>query len=283
MSIVSYTFGVVGQNGVSPRRVQLITTDGLSAVLSTGYLNPYLNQIYTTDIIDVIYSFNTSTNTGIHSEFLPIFSSGNITLTQYIPASAVTFPVTSGNLPQFNGTSGNISDSTIASSTVATYGGSPTASHIAAFSGNSPSQIFDCNIDYHNVIQSHGTSAANNVPIYYDTANHISDSGIAYTSLAILGASLLPGSILTSDTNGKLINAGFTVASFQTVSTTISTTSAALSVVGLKSTDKVQVTQISGSPVAIVAQVSTDGISLYFNSAPGASTQFNILAYRTVP
>lgn len=84
MSIVSQTFGVAGQVGVAPRRVQMVVTDGLAAVTTPGFLTqenllPY--TVYPTDIFDMIYSFNTVTGVGIYGEFLPVISvGGSITL-----------------------------------------------------------------------------------------------------------------------------------------------------------------------------------------------------------
>lgn len=86
MSIISQTFGVAGQVGVTPRRVQMVVTDSLSVLTASGYLNEHSlqpNTVYPTDIFDVIYAYSSNSGIGTYGEFLPIISNGLITLSPY--------------------------------------------------------------------------------------------------------------------------------------------------------------------------------------------------------
>lgn len=117
MGIISKTFGVMGQNGVSPRRVQLVTTDNLATVTTAGYLsNQKLSpdQVKPTDIFDVIYSYSAVSGAGTYAVFLPTITAGVVTLALDVSEGNVTLPVVSGNVAQFNGTTGLIQDSGIA-------------------------------------------------------------------------------------------------------------------------------------------------------------------------
>lgn len=81
MSIVSQTFGVAGQVGVTPRRVQLTVTDSLSVLMTPGYLtqsNLSPNAAYPTDIFDIVYGYNTSTGVGTYIQMLPLILAGGV-------------------------------------------------------------------------------------------------------------------------------------------------------------------------------------------------------------
>ena len=102
MSIVSQTFGVAGQVGVTPRRVQMTVTDGLAAITTAGFLQQAdlaPNVVYPTDVFDIIYSFNSATGTGTYGEFLPsIAIGGAITLTGSESTSQSTSSATPGTI-----------------------------------------------------------------------------------------------------------------------------------------------------------------------------------------
>ena len=74
MSIISInvnTTGLVGET-VQPRRCTMTTTDNLAAITTAGYLNNqniFGNTILPTDIFEVIYSFNPTTNIGTFGIF----------------------------------------------------------------------------------------------------------------------------------------------------------------------------------------------------------------------
>ncbi len=165
MSIVSITAGVAGQVGVTPRRVQITATDNLATVTTAGYLSNSISaafQIMPTDIIDMIYSFNVATGVGTYGEFLPSFSNGVITLTQYVSPGDVTLPVVSGDFAVFDGTTGKIED--------------------AGYSASDPAKT--------KVVMANAATVANNMATFADTAGTVKDAGarlIAGTTGAYAG------------------------------------------------------------------------------------------------
>ena len=87
MTVIQRTFGLMGQNGVTPRRVQMVVTDSLAAVTTTGFLNQEAllpDVLFATDIIDMIYSYSTAAGTGTYGQFQGTVNmqTGQITLTQ---------------------------------------------------------------------------------------------------------------------------------------------------------------------------------------------------------
>lgn len=130
MSILSInvnTTGLVG-NTVNPRRNTMVTTDNLAAVTNPGYLNGQNssgNIILPTDIFEVLYSFNESTQLGTYGIFQVSYSaSTGFSLTIWENPGNVLLPVTAGAVAIFNGTLGQIKSNSSASPTTATnFGG----------------------------------------------------------------------------------------------------------------------------------------------------------------
>ena len=113
MGIKSFNAGFAGQVDVNPRRLQMVTTDNLATITAAGYLkNERLSPMVVkpTDILDVIYDYSESTNSGTYDVFLPSFSGNVITLAADVSAGNVLLPVVSGNLAVYSGTSGLIAD-----------------------------------------------------------------------------------------------------------------------------------------------------------------------------
>ncbi len=118
MSIISYQIGTTGEVGANPRRCPFVVTDNLATVTTAGYLNNNAlnpNQLIPTDIIDMIYSYSASTNSGTYGEFTVAISAGIISLSLNVDAGNVLLPVTANHIAGFNGTSGQIYSPTTAS------------------------------------------------------------------------------------------------------------------------------------------------------------------------
>lgn len=136
MTIVYKNFGVAGQVGVNPRRVQLIVTDNLSTVTTAGYLNPEAlipDTVLTTDIFDCIYSFNKATKVGSYIELLPTISGGVITLNA--AEGNVTLPTIANHIATYTNTTGGLSEdpATAISGGNIQAGLSGTAGYLASF------------------------------------------------------------------------------------------------------------------------------------------------------
>jgi hypothetical protein len=110
MSIISITIDEAGQVGQSPRRNKMVCTDSLATITAAGFINSIFAPapVLPSDIWDVTYLFNQSTNLGTYGEFLTTISGGVITLS--LAEGSVILPVVSGDFANFSGTSGAISD-----------------------------------------------------------------------------------------------------------------------------------------------------------------------------
>ena len=96
MPVISQTFGLLGQVGVTPRRVQMVVTDTLMAVTTPGYLEyagVNTNNVMKTDIFDMIYLFNVETGAGTYGEFVPVFASNGIITLIELTSGDITLPV----------------------------------------------------------------------------------------------------------------------------------------------------------------------------------------------
>jgi hypothetical protein len=125
--------------GVFPNQKFAVFGDNLATVTTAGYLNQVnleSNPIASTDILQVLYSFNNVTNVGTYGVFtVSISNSGVITLVAAVSPGDVLLPVVANHIAQFNGTTGQIYDG----SAPAVHGGniqaglSGTAGTLASF------------------------------------------------------------------------------------------------------------------------------------------------------
>ena len=115
MSLINIIRVSVGEVGVKPGSVKMITTDGIATITAAGYLNGVGNQLPTvdlapSDVIECLYSYNAVTDSGILGFFQPSISNGVITLNLWENPGNVLLPVVSGDFAVFNGTTGQIKD-----------------------------------------------------------------------------------------------------------------------------------------------------------------------------
>jgi hypothetical protein len=121
MSIIQFTpSGTPGEVGVTPGVASLVTTANLAAITTAGYLSNSISapvKILPTDIINVIYSYSTTTNTGTFGVFYPTFTSGVITLNQFgvnstsIAGQTITTALTSATPGTVRSLTGKITES----------------------------------------------------------------------------------------------------------------------------------------------------------------------------
>ncbi|HLX54704.1 MAG TPA: hypothetical protein VKR58_12215 [Aquella sp.] len=110
-----------GQVGVIGATKFMVTTDSLATITTAGYLNNIdlaVFPIRADDVISCTYGYNTATRTGTFELFTVTISNGTITLVQWSNPGNVLLPVVSGDIAIFNGTSGQIKDSSILASNV---------------------------------------------------------------------------------------------------------------------------------------------------------------------
>lgn len=109
MSLLQLIRVQLGEVGVVPGNVKMLSTDSLATITTAGYLNGVNNgntvsgvQLAPTDVIECLYNFNTSTGSCSFTILRPTFSNGVITLT----ADAGNEALTSGHI--FVGNSSNV-------------------------------------------------------------------------------------------------------------------------------------------------------------------------------
>lgn len=91
MAIISFNTGTTGLVGktINPRRCTMITTEDLATITTPGYLNNQNSSgdpIFPTDMFDVLYDFNESTQSGTYGIFKTSYSSSTgFTLSLYVP------------------------------------------------------------------------------------------------------------------------------------------------------------------------------------------------------
>ncbi len=188
MAIIQFNLLTPGLVGVAPRRVEMVVTDNLAAVTTAGYLNRNGNVLqgfsfYPTDVIDMIYSYVASTNSGTYEVFTPsIASNGTITLAAWVDLGNVVLPVVSNDFANFSGTTGLIADA-----------------------GYSPSDATKTK-----VVMAGSATVANNIAHFIDITGTIDDTAANVTNLGNIsaGASGTAGNLVSfpaTNANGSLI------------------------------------------------------------------------------
>ncbi len=109
MSLLQLARVQIGEVGILPGTVKMLSTDSLATITTAGYLNGVNNgnvvsgvQLAPTDVIECLYNYNTSTGSCAFTLLRPTFSLGVITLT----ADAGNEALTSGHI--FVGSSLNV-------------------------------------------------------------------------------------------------------------------------------------------------------------------------------
>jgi len=86
MSIVQLPVGLAAQVGIDPATKKMVVTDNLTTITTAGYLNSGNLEGYSLsprDVLEVLYSYNVTTNTGTFGIFTVSLSSNVITLVPY--------------------------------------------------------------------------------------------------------------------------------------------------------------------------------------------------------
>ena len=134
----------MGQVGVAPGSVKMISTDSLATITTAGYIKNNTNSLGNAvglapnDIIECLYDYSTITNSGVLGYFQPNMLAGVITLNAWENPGNVLLPVIEGDFAVFNGTSGQIkalgySPTDAAKTKVVMAGSSVTIGNIAKF------------------------------------------------------------------------------------------------------------------------------------------------------
>lgn len=274
------TTGLTGQS-IQPRRCTMITTDSLATITTAGYLNNQNysgNSLLPTDIFDVLYLFNESTQTGVYGVFQLTFSSSTgFTLNLWENPGNVLLPVVNNDFANFNGTSGQIKDSGYsptdpAKTKVVMLNAAPTINHVAIFT-NANGTIGDGGVL--------GTAAAK-------AASNNALSTLASTA----GSGFTAGHLVTAaDAAGSLSDSGIVASSLQVAANIKAATTGniggagagpiTVAVAGLTAASVVVATvEASSNPVSVIAATAgVAGFDVTFSADPGATCTLNYVAF----
>lgn len=274
------TTGLVGQT-VNPRRCTLITTDNLATITTAGYLNNQNslgNEILPTDVFDILYSFNQTTNAGTFGIFTVSYSSATgFSLVAWANPGDVLLPVVSNDFANFNGTTGQIKDSgysptNAAKTKVVMLNAAPTINHVAIFTA-ADGTIGDGGVlgtaaakaASNNALSTLASTAGSGFTIGHlvtaaDTLGSLSDSGIVASSLQV-AANIKANRTANIGGGGagpiSVVVAGVTAASIITGSI-----------------------QASSNPASIQKITATaTGFDILFSADPGATCTVNYVAF----
>jgi len=203
MSILQIPTPLPSQVGILPQIKRMITTDNLATVTAAGYLNSVDLQSYpinSSDVLDVLYSYNQQTNSGTFGIFTVSISNGVITLVQWANPGDVLLPVVSGDFATFNGITGQIKDagflpSDATKTNVVMASGAITLNHVAQFAdtagtikdggvlGTASAKAASDNTKA-SLASVSGATVLGNLAKFADTAGTVIDQGVAFKSVA---------------------------------------------------------------------------------------------------
>jgi hypothetical protein len=260
MGIVQAPSVLPGQVGVLGAIKYMVTTDSLATVTAAGYLNAIdlaVNPIFSSDVLGITYSYNINTNKGTFAFFTVSISNGVITLAATVSTGDVLLPVVSGDIAIFNGTTGQIKDSSVAFSN-----GTDTVSPLF-----------------------HGTATAGDFVTVNSTNKTIQDSGAAPSAASQAFVVMSPGAVTTgdlpkfSDVNGTLADSGITAASVSALITQTGT----INQVSVTLTPTQMVTAYDTPLTLIAAPGATKMIQIISAAVYTASTGHTAYATGTAP
>lgn len=119
MTLLSLVRVNTGSVNVQPGDVRMISTDSLATITTPNYILNGTNSpaqvigLSPADEITALYNYNALTGLGTFGTFQAVLASGIYTLNAIVSPGDVLLPVVSGDVAIFNGTTGQIKDSTI--------------------------------------------------------------------------------------------------------------------------------------------------------------------------
>ena len=295
--------------GVFPNQKFAVFGDNLATITTAGYLNQVnleSNPIASTDILQVLYSFNNVTNVGTYGVFtVSISNSGVITLVAAVSPGDVLLPVVANHIAQFNGTTGQIYDG----SAPAVHGGniqaglSGTAGTLASFpataskgslllvgvanTGNTNTTISNAAMGQASVISIPDPAGAtanfavapaalvnNNLVKASGTAGLVADAGIVATAvMQTTAVNTMSGSgqiILVKANGTEAVNAVTASGNAGVITTSSLTTAGGATYVITWTNTKITATSVIGLTIQGGSNNATNNIT--FTCVPGSGT-----------
>jgi hypothetical protein len=295
--------------GVNPNLKFAVFGDNLATITAAGYLNSVnleSNPIASTDVLQVLYSFNNVTKVGTYGVFtVSINNSGVITLVEFTGTSGIVLPTIANHIATFTNTTGTISEDP----TTAISGGniqaglSGTAGTLASFpataskgslivagvanTGNTNTTISNAAMGQASVISIPDPAAAtadfvlapaalvnNNLVKASGTAGLVADAGFAAANVMLNNAvntMIGSGQIILVKANGTEAANAVTASGNAGVITTSSLTTAGGATYAITWTNtKITVTSVIGLTIQGGSNNATNNIT--FTCVPGSGT-----------
>lgn len=297
--------------GVFPNQKFAVFGDNLATITTAGYLNQVnleSNPLASTDILQVLYSFNPQSQAGTYGVFtVTISNSGVITLVAAVSPGDVLLPVVANRIAQFNGTTGQIYDGTAPAVHAGNIqaGLSGTAGTLASFPATAARGSFlivgvantgNTNVTLSNVAMGQATVVSipdpanavgrlligaaatpfvsGNFPVASGTGGLMVDSGASPTSFASLTAANTftgAGQIILAKANGTEAANAVTASGNAGVITTSALTTAGGATYAITWTNtKITATSVVGLTIQGGTNNSTNNIT--FTVVPGAGS-----------
>lgn len=205
--------------GVFPNQKFAVFGDNLATITTAGYLNQVnleSNPISTTDILQVLYSFNPVSQVGTYGVFtVSISNLGVITLVAAVSPGDVLLPVVGNHIAIFNGTTGQIYDGGVtavhAGSIEAGLSGTPGTLASFPVTALSGALALTASPNTGNFITtiSNAAMAQTTAVVIPDPVNSISRFLIAATATPFVSGNFP----VASGTGGLMVDSGFSSAS----------------------------------------------------------------------
>lgn len=230
MGILQLPTALPSQVGLLPATKLMVTTDNLSTVTTAGYLNSANLEgapLATTDVLNILYSFNQQTQVGTYGVFtVAISGTGVITLSQASFSGDVTLPTIANHIIVSTNTTGglaNLTGTAINNGSIQA-GLSGTAGTLVSF----PSTASKGSLIVAGVANTGNTNTTiSNAAMGQASVISIPDPAGATANFAIAPAALVNNNLIkASGTAGLVADAGIAAANVMQVNITNTLTSA---------------------------------------------------------
>src|SRR5580692_1859440 len=223
-NIFQLPLALAGSSGVFPTTKYMVVGDDLSTVTTPGYLSAENLEgfpLATTDILNILYSFNPTTQSGTFGQFAVTFSNGQIVLVTTGGAGDVTLPTTANHIATYTNTNGHLAEdpATAISGGNIQAGLSGTAGRLTSF----PSTAARGSLSLAAVANTGNTATViSNNPMGQASTINIPDPGNAVGQLLVAAGAtpFVSGNIpVASGTAGKMVDSGKSAAGIPSVTT----------------------------------------------------------------
>jgi hypothetical protein len=259
---------LTGSVQVLPNFKYMVVGDNQATVTTAGYLNQVNLESYpiqSTDIINMLYSFNPATQIGTFEQFSVSITNGVITLSALSSAGEVTLPTIANHIATYTNTAGHLSEdpATAISGGNIQAGLSGTAGTLASF----PATASKGSLVIAGVANTGNTNTTiSNVAMGQASVISIPDPGAATADFAIAPAALVNNNLIkASGTAGLVADAGIAAANVMVLNASnVLTGSGQITLVKANGTEAANAVTASGNAgVITTSTLTTAGGSSY--------------------